>query len=129
MKTNEVINMATNSYPRLADTYDINNVPPNLTINQLFENTEKRMGRQKCFSYSANDNNCQLFIFNVLQAKGIIKGSHFIKQNTEGIFENNDSLRKFANKITDVAGRANVVIQGGDIERTLVIIGGVKHYL
>ena len=129
LEKNEVINMGINSYPRFAETYDIKNVPPNLTVNNLLENTEKRMGRQKFLSYSAYDNNCQHFILNVLQANGIIEGTDFIKQNTEGIFENNDSLRKFANTITDVAGRANVVIQGGDIERNHVIIGGVKHYL
>ena len=37
--------------------------------------------------------------------------------NTEGIFSNNDSLRKIANTITDVAGRADVIIQGGNIEK------------
>ena len=66
---------------------------------------------------------------NVLQTNWINEGVDFIKQNTEGIFQNNDSLRKFANTITDIAGRADVVIQGGDIERNYVIIGGVKHYL
>ena len=84
--------MGLNSYPQFAETYDIKNVPTNLTVNQLLENIEKRMGRQKFFSYSAYDNNCQHFILNVLQANGINEGTDFIKQNTEGIFENNDNL-------------------------------------
>ena len=87
------------------------------------------MGRQKFLLYSAYDNNCQHFILNVLQANGINEEVDFIKQNTEGIFENNDSLRKLAKTITDLAGQSHVVIQGGDIERKHVIIGGVKHYL
>ena len=65
----------------------------------------------------------------MLQANGINEWKNFIKQNTEGIFENNESLCKFANTITDIAGRADVVTQGGDFERKHVIIGGVKHYL
>ena len=119
--------MAINSYPRFAETYDIKNVPPNPTINH--KKTGKRMGRQKFLPYSAYNNNCKHFILNLLQSSGIQEGADFIKQNTEGIFQNNDSLRKVANTITDVAGRANVVIQGGDIEIKHVVIGGVKHYL
>ena len=75
------------------------------------------MGRQIFFSYLAYDNNCKHFILNGLQSNGINEGAGFIKQNTKGIFQNNDSLRKIANMITDVAGRADVVIKGGDIEK------------
>ena len=121
--------MAINSKPRFAETYDIINVPPNLTVNILLGNTENLMGRQKFLSYSAYDNNCRHFILNVLQANGINEGMDFIKQNMEGIFQNNESLRKFANTITDNAGRADVVIQGGDIEGKHVIIRGVEHIL
>ena len=71
------------------------------------------MGRQKFLSYSVYEH----FICNVLQANGINKGADFIKQNTEGIFENNDGPRIFADTITDIAGRADLVIQDGDIER------------
>ena len=128
LEKNEVINMAINSYPRFAETYDIKNVPPNLTINNLLQQTENLMGRQKFLSYSAYDNNCQHFILNVLKANGIIEGTDFIKQNTEGIFSSNDSLRKIANTITDVAGRADVIIQGAILKKKHVIMGGVKHF-
>ena len=47
LEKNEVIFVAISSYPRFAETYDIKSVPPNLTVNQLLENTQKRMGRQK----------------------------------------------------------------------------------
>ena len=129
LENNEVINMGINEHPRFVETYDIKNVPPNLTVNQLLERTEQRMGRQKFLSYSADDDNHQHFILNVLQANGINAGADFVKQNTEGIFENKYNLRKTINTITDVAGRANVLLQGGDIERKHVYIGGDKHYL
>ena len=121
--------MGINSYPRNAETYQIHNIPQNLTVSQLILNTERRMGRQKFLSYSAYDNNCQHFILNVLQANSIHEGADFVKQRTEDIFQNNEHLRKMANTVTDVAGRANVLIQGGDIKKKHVVIGGVKHFL
>ena len=123
LEKNEVINMDINKFPRNAQTMPIINVPAGLTINQLLQNTERRMGKSKFLSYSAYDNNCQNFILSVLQANGINEGADFVKQNTESIFKNDD-VRKFANTVTDVAGRANVLIQGGH-----VIIGGEVHRL
>jgi len=128
LEKNEVINMDINQIPSNAETSEIRNIPKNLTINQLLQNTERRMGRQKFLNYSAYDNNCQHFLLNVLHGNGIYEGENFVKQRTEDIFKNDD-FRKFANTITDIAGRANVLVQGGDLERKYVIIGGAKHYL
>ena len=40
----------------------------------------------------------------------------FVKQDTEDIFREHPNLRKFADTVTDIAGRANVVLQGGEID-------------
>ena len=57
-----------------------------------------------------------------------IKGQILLSKEQKRYLKNKD-LRKFANTVTDIAGRANVLIQGGDIDIMHVIIGGVKHYL
>ena len=127
LEKNECINMDINPNTNNSQKYHVHNIPQNLLVSQLLQNTEQRMGRNEFLSYSAYDNNCQHFILNVLQANGIHEGADFIKQKTENIFEKNTDLRKAVNTITDIAGRANVLIQGGDVNH--VIIGGVKHYL
>ena len=122
---NECINMNINPNNNNAQEYQVHNTPQNLTVSQLLQNTEQRMGRIKFLLYIAYDNNFQHFILNVLQSNGIQEGVDFIKQRTEEIFKKNKYLRNFANTVTDIGGRANVLIQGGKV---YVIIGGVKHY-
>jgi len=115
LEKNEVINMDLN--PKIKAEYIIiNNIPTNLTVNELMKNTEERMGN-KFIPYSGYNNNCQHFIVNVLQANGINEGLDFVKQDTEDIFREHPNLRKFANTITDIAGRANVILQGGDLDK------------
>lgn len=98
-------------------------IPPNLTLRQLVENTEKLMG-EKFLTYSASSNNCQYFIRNVFQANGMLRQQYedFIKQDTEQIFNGNPLLRKFANTVTDVAGEANAIMAGGAIDAKLYCV-------
>ena len=114
LEKNQVINM--DLHPNIKAEYiTIHQIPHNLTVEELIHNTQKQMGDHKFISYSAYDNNCQDFIKNVLQANGINEGLDFVKQDTEDIFKNNNNLRKFVNTVTDIAGRANVFLQGGEI--------------
>lgn len=117
LEKNQVINMDLNpNIPKEAEYITIENIPNNVTINELINNTRKRMGEQKFFSYNAFKNNCQHFIENVLLSNNMNEGLDFIKQDTEDIFKNNPNLRKFANTLTDIAGRADVIKQGGEID-------------
>ena len=116
LEKNEVINMDLN--PNIKAEYvTIHNIPNNVTVNELIHNTQKRMGDHKFISYSGYDNNCQHFIKNVLLANGMNEGLDFVKQDTEDIFREHPNLRKFANTVTDLAGRANVVLQGGKMNK------------
>lgn len=113
LEKNEVINMQINPIPpKNCEYITITNVP-HYTINEYLQNTENRMGKDKFIKYSAYDNNCSVFIENVLLANGIHEGIDFVKQKTEEIFRNHPTLRKIANTITDIAGRADVVLHGG----------------
>jgi hypothetical protein len=66
--------------------------------------------------YSAAYNNCQNFIVNVLKANRMDTPElvAFVKQDTTSIFKD-PWFRKFAHTVTDVAGRANIAVQGGDL--------------
>ena len=115
LEKNEVINMDLN--PNIKAEYiTLQNIPNNITVNELLHNTQKRMGN-KFIPYSAYNNNCQDFIKNVLQSNDINEGLDFVKQDTEDIFREHPNLRKFSNTITDIAGRADIVLQGGEIDK------------
>jgi hypothetical protein len=114
LEKNERINMEVNPVvPKGTETMPIFPVP-NITIRQLLENTQKRMGGN-FFTYQAKGNNCQAFLLNTLQANIIDNPQYnaFIKQDTEGLFT--DNLRKATNTITDIGAVANIIRQGGDI--------------
>ena len=83
------------------ETLTINNVPQNLTIDQLLEKTQQRMTTTKYFAYSGYDNNCQDFITAILQANNIYEGQAFIKQETNSMFESS-TVRKVINSVTDL---------------------------
>jgi len=82
---------------------NVDNVPSGLTLSQMLENTEKRMGQTKFIQYSAYSSNCQDFLYNVMKANGINDNTilSFIKQDTKSIFENNPTIRKLVNTVTD----------------------------
>ena len=89
------------------------------TINELLNNTRRKMGDDKFFSYSAYNNNCQDFILNMLEANHLSSSDSisFVKQDTKQLFNNLDYLRKFSNTLTDIAGRFDVIRQGGSLSQ------------
>jgi len=120
VEKNEVINMDTS--PPVRDKEEVkeikNNVPQDLTINEIMANTEKYMGKKKFFGYSARDNNCQDFIVSLLKSNNIgdAEDITFVKQNTKELFRNLPFLRKFSNTITDLGARVNVITTGAGVE-------------
>jgi hypothetical protein len=90
------------------------NVPSGLSINNLLANTRQLMGG-KFFIYSVS-NNCQSLILGILQSNNLSTPQNmlFTKQSTQELFT--PQLRKITNNITDIAGKVNILIQGGDIK-------------
>lgn len=108
------------------------NENPNTTLNELMTATKSRMG-SRMFSYSVT-NNCQQFLKNVLEAGGLMTPQYmkFVVQDTDNLFKGKADLRKFANTVTDIAGRANMLFQGGALEHRGIICGNglnKKHLL
>lgn len=89
-------------------------VPQGLTLNTALEKTQQSMGTEKFFGYSAKDNNCQDFLVAFLKANnmGNEEVFKFVKQDTAYLFKNLPILRKISNTLTDIAGRANVALEG-----------------
>lgn len=111
---NEVINLEIN--PKISshsENIRINNYP-HRTINEYLKNGQHFHGSD-WFKYSAYKNNCQDFILSILKGNNINEGINFVKQDTEQIFRDSPIMRRFANTITDVAGRFDVIKQGGSI--------------
>ena len=70
LEKNSVVSMTINpKFPQ--DTETINVMSPNITINEFIQNGLNMMGIDKVFSYSAYDNNCQVFIMNLLHSNNI----------------------------------------------------------
>lgn len=121
VEKNEVI--AINPNPKAHKDEQTQEVPPppaGLTFGDMLEKARKEAGDTKFFGYSAKDNNCGNFIEYILKANGMnSKETHdYIGQDTKAILEGFPTLRKVMNTLTDIAGRANVVLEGGDLGET-----------
>ena len=113
---NEVIN-ANTSITQGKDSQNLQVASiPHISLNTFLQKGQTAMGN-KFWTYSAKDNNCQDFVSALLHANGINGNNYneFVKQNTEQLFEGLTGLRKLSNTVTDVAGRADVIMQGGQI--------------
>jgi len=95
------------------ETLEITNIPPDLKVLNLVENTRKLMGDNKFFTYNSSSNNCQNFLVNMVRANipSYEPYVNFIKQDTEFVFKNNPAFRKFANTLTST-GRVFGVLMG-----------------
>lgn len=120
VEKNEVISMKVNpTKPKGQEQQPVDIKPPaGLMFAEMLERARKKFGDNKFFSYSAKDNNCGNFIEMVLEANGMAsKATHdFIGQDAKGILEGFPKIRKFMNTLTDIAGRANVIMEGGELK-------------
>jgi hypothetical protein len=89
-------------------------IDKSITLNELMNNAKNVMGSD-FFTYDAFNNNCQNFIYNILQSNGLLtqNATSFIVQPLDELIK---KLPKYtpivARAITDLAGLANTVIKG-----------------
>ena len=117
LEKNERINMERKGMPSGAESIKVPSIPSGLTVQQLVDNTASLLGRD-FIRYSAKGANCQDFQIGILNSNKMNTPElqTFVKQDTKEIFKS-PWFRKFANTVTDVAGRANILYQGGKIKR------------
>ena len=114
IEKNEVINMDKNpSTPPQTDVQAVPNVPTNVSVNEILQKAQDRMGG-KYFGYSARDNNCQDYIMAILQANNMGDDAtfQFVKQDTKQLFEGLTTLRKISNTVTDLGAKVNEITTG-----------------
>ena len=119
LEKNEVITMTLN--PKIDEHEETQDAPTpsNTTFKELLDKAQAEMG-DRYFTYSAKDNNCGNYIEGVLKANGVNndKTHEFIGQDAKKILAGFPALRKVMNTLTDIAGRANVLLEGGGVEDT-----------
>lgn len=98
-------------------TVDIN-INKKITLENLFINTEKVIGKDNLYLYNVINRNCQIFINDILTANKLnnakLKG--FILQDAGALLKDNPRVSKLAGKLTDLAGAFNIIIQGRSIQ-------------
>lgn len=83
-----------------------------ITLNTMFRNAEVKLGLERMYRYSAFRNNCQRFVFDLLNASGLGgQWYDFILQKADTLAPN--LVKTFANKITDAAGVVDYIFKGG----------------
>ena len=71
-----------------------------------------KIGKEKMFSCNAKQNNCQVFIRNLLEASGMYGNEIFIMQDIKQIFHEFTGTRKLMNTFTDIGYRLNMLSEG-----------------
>lgn len=105
-----VLNFMRSGVPsQSTDTMDVQLGTKSITINDLLENTRKRMGDQRFSEYRALSWNCQDYLQNMLEANGLstAETTKFIKQDLEQVVKN---LPSFANAISNFFTGAKAVV-------------------
>ena len=117
VEKNQRINIATkSSLPLNSDVIDIPLKGKFLTLNSMFDKALKGLGDHDFFQYSVSNNNCQKFVRSLLLYSGLLfaEADKFIMQDAKKLVESLPSLAdKFAQAVTDLAGKAQQVVEGG----------------
>ena len=97
-------------------------IPQGMTLGSLLSNAEKSVSLEEYFRYDPLSTNCQAYIIIVLKANGILqmnpKAQDFIYQDLGTLKAELPSYaRKIMKGLTDIAGRADVIINGYGLNR------------
>jgi hypothetical protein len=70
----------------------------------------------KFLSYSSYDNNCGHFVLAILRSNNLSTSQNisFTEQTIKHLFT--PQLRKITNSVTNIAGKVDIIRQGGDIK-------------
>lgn len=114
LEKNQIINLNL-GYSNEAGTEIMKaNVPPNLTIETMLNNTKAKMGDTNFFTYDAFQNNCQIFLMNVLSANGMLTETlqKFILQPVDELVKKLPGyVAPVARALTDVAAIGDLTLQ------------------
>jgi hypothetical protein len=114
LEKNAVITISNYQMEKNAENMNVN-IPSGLSMNILLGNTRQLMGG-KFLTYSAYNNNCGHFVLAILRSNNLLTSQNisFTEQTTKHLFT--PELRKTTNTITDVAGKIDIIRQGGKLK-------------
>lgn len=117
IEKNAVINVSEYRFFRQKGDVCIKIPPPSspIKLGIFMKKAETHMKSRGYFEYDPFKNNCQVFVFNVLRANGLMddKLKAFIMQDVEGIVSGQRSyFPRLARKITDLGGLADKFLEG-----------------
>ena len=100
----------------------INVSQPFTNLNEMLEKTKSSMGNDAFFGYNAKSNNCQVFLFQFLQANGKATPQlrSFIVQDVDSLFD--DNLEYFSKLVTDLGSKVSTIQYGGDVNENLTLM-------
>ena len=92
-------------------------IPSNLSVNELLNNTREKIGDRLFFDYDGIKNNCQDFLFNLLNTNGFDSSNptmkSFIKQDLVKLSKNlSQTSKKIMNTLTNLGKRAQILVNG-----------------
>lgn len=121
LEKNEVVKFnRSNPKEAKSEIKNIAVIPPAITIQQLIDNTIKRMGPDNFSNYDPERLNCQNFVLNVLDASGI--GD---KSDTNFIYQDATQIFKELPEYSKVLGKVSVKL--GAIFNRLIYGEGEQH--
>ena len=129
MEKNQNLNIGPHFTKSTEDHEEMPVTAPNVSIDEYLDKGRKQMGSKRFFNYTV-DNNCQVFIKNLLTANGMNDSNiiEFVKQDTKSLFKGKENMRKAANTVTDIAGRAEILVSGGTVKKTNKWIKHVQDF-
>ena len=101
-----------------------------LTINQLLNNTLKKVGEYNYFNYDSRNLNCQRFILDILKSNNLFKNEYqnFIYQNPYEIYKNTGLLGSF-NKVITNLGSTYKILKGEGLKKNIKMVKKMKMKL
>jgi hypothetical protein len=126
LEKNERITISRYQMEKNAENVNVN-IPTGLTLNILLANAKQFMGG-KFLSYSAYDNNCGDLVLSILKSNNLstYQNISFTEQTTKNLFT--PQLRKITNTVSDIAGKFDIIRQGGDIKKKNPWIEHVQEF-
>lgn len=118
LEKNEVIYLKkSTSIPKKTESLEIQlDLSAPISLNELLNKTKDIM-RDKYHLYNSSNNNCQIFLYNILKANSLGNSANtdFVVQKTQSLFENDPQFRKIVNSLTDLGAVATNLKQNIDI--------------
>ena len=116
LEKNQVINISDSfNVEHNAEFQDVALQGKQITLQELLDNTIRKVGQKQVFVYSAFSNNCQRFLIDVLNSNGLLteKEQHFILQDVGELAKKLPWYTKqIAQQTTDLAHQVNILTEG-----------------